>query len=134
MRKLAGWISLTTLALVAVPGPASAGPSAEPGASLVLTWSAPDVSRQVFTAHLTCAPDASDQAEHDASAACAQIATAGGDFTALPGFPVDCSHYQGWRIRTTATGTWSGAPVRYDVLHANICEARKATGAVIFVW
>jgi hypothetical protein len=92
------------------------------------------LSSQVFTATLTCSPNASTQEYHDADRACSDIAEAGGDFTALPGRPgLDCSTYRGWMIRTTATGTWNGQPVNYDVLHENICEVRKATDQV-FVW
>lgn len=54
-----------------------------------------------------------------------------GRVEALPGYWfVNCEHYRGWAIRTTATGEWFGQPVSYDKLHANICEARRATGAV----
>ena len=113
---------------------ASAAETTSPQGTLHLSWSAPEVSLQVFTATLTCSPNTSTEAYHDADLACSDIAEAGGDFTALPGRPgLDCSTYRGWKIRTTATGTWNGQPVSYDVLHENICEARKATDQV-FVW
>ncbi|HEX6024324.1 MAG TPA: SSI family serine proteinase inhibitor [Solirubrobacter sp.] len=123
--SLLGTVGLTT---------ASAAEPAGPVGTLHLTWSAPEVSKQVFSATLTCSPNASSEPYHDADWACADIAAAGGDFRALPGRPgMDCSSYRGWKIRTTATGTWNGRKVNYDVLHANACEFKKATDQV-FVW
>ena len=108
--------------------------TSSPEGTLHLSWSAPEVSLQVFTATLTCSPNASTQDYHDADRACSDIAASGGNLKALPGRPgMNCTTYRGWKIRTTATGTWNGRPVSYDVLHKNICEARKATDQV-FVW
>jgi len=120
------------VALVAIVGPASAARADAPGATLYLTWSAPTVSYQVFSVTLTCFPSGGgEEAYFDADLACSAISAAGGDFTALPGWPfVGCTGYSGWAIRTTATGTWLGRSVAYDRTHANICEARRATGWV----
>jgi len=117
------------LGLVLAPSPVRAD---GPGATLHLTWSAPSVSQQVFTATLTCHPTGGGEESYmDAEAACADLTQAGGNPAALPGWWfVNCTGYQGWAIRTTATGTWFGQPVSYDVLHANVCLARKATGPV----
>src|SRR5215204_6941731 len=76
----------------------SAAQASGPQGTLDLSWSAPEISLQVFTATLTCSPTASTQAYHDAELACSDIAEAGGDFTALPGRPgLDCSTYRGWK-------------------------------------
>jgi hypothetical protein len=90
------------------------------------------VSRQVFAVTLTCFPTGGGEDVYmDAEAACAAVARADGDFEALPGWWfVNCEGYRGWAIRTTATGHWFGQPIAYDELHANICEAKRATGAV----
>ena len=129
-RLLAGLF--LTAAVLGVGATTAQGSS--PEGTLHLSWSAPEVSLQVFTATLTCSPNAGTQEYHDADRACSDIAEAGGDFRALPGRPgLNCATYRGWKIRTTATGTWNGQPVSYDVLHKNICEARKATDQV-FVW
>jgi hypothetical protein len=130
-RRIAGlFLSASILGL----GASAAQGNSPQGQTVHLTWSAPEVSLQVFSATLTCSPNTSTQDYHDVDRACADIAAAGGDFRALPGRPgMDCSKYRGWKIRTTATGTWNGRPVSYDVLHANACEWRKATDQV-FVW
>jgi hypothetical protein len=135
MRALRIRRAVVAAALFALAVQLSAVPavaSAPPGATLNLAWSAPDVSRQVFAVTLTCFPaGGGEDAYMDADAACADLTRAGGDFSALPGSPfISCENYQGWSIRTTATGTWFGHPIHYDVLHANLCHARKATGSV----
>jgi len=116
-----------------------AAPSVAQESTLQLSWSA-KVSLQVFTATLTCSPNASTQDYHDAYRACSDIAQAGGDFKALPGQPgMNCVGYVRWNVpgleefRATATGIWNGQPVSYDIVYKNHCEFRKATGQV-FVW
>ena len=119
------------LALVLV-APSAASATSEPGASLNLNFSAPGVSLQVFTIQLTCHPTGGGDAAYiDADGICSDLTAINGDFNALPGYPfINCANYRGWAIRTWATGHWFGQPVHYDVLHANICEAKKATGRI----
>jgi hypothetical protein len=128
LRALGAFAAAALLTLTC-SSPAAASDSA--GATLYLTWSAPTVSSQVSSVTLTCFPTGGGEDLYfDADAACAALTTANGNFAALTGWWLDCTTYRGWPIRTTATGTWSGRSVNYDVLHANICEARKATGPV----
>lgn len=137
MRILRLITTFATAALLVLTGTSVAAATAtddEPGAVLQLAWSAGG-SNQVFTATLTCSPNTGlDNSYADPDLVCADIAQANGDFNALPGWAfVDCTGYQGWTIRTRATGNWFGTAVNYDVTHANICEARRATGWV-FDW
>jgi len=116
-------------------GTSVASADGEPEAVLHLTWSAPEVSLQVFSATVTCSPDSGLEEQYmDPGPVCAEIAQANGDFDALPGWQfVDCTGYSGWKIRTTATGYAFGKTVNYDKLWPNICEARRGTGWV-FDW
>jgi hypothetical protein len=130
MRILTTAGAMVAAALLAFTptSPVSAADGGSP-ASLTLSWSAPTVSNQVSTATLNCLPASGGGGYMDIEAACADAAAANGDLTALRGWPfVSCAGYRGWPIRTTATGTWLGRSVTYDVVHANVCEARKATG------
>ena len=90
---------LLAAALLGMGGLTAASAASSPQGTLHLSWSAPEVSLQVFTATLTCSPNTSTEEYHDADLACSDIAEAGGDFTALPGRPgLDCSTYRGWKI------------------------------------
>jgi hypothetical protein len=133
IRQVASTFAAAALIASAVSAPASAATGNEPGATLTLSWQAPQASNQVFTTTLTCAPDAGGEDWYlDPVAACTDLRAGDGDFHALPGRLLSCAGVSGWAIRTTATGHWHGQPVSYDETHANWCEARRKLGASLF--
>ncbi|WP_157431544.1 SSI family serine proteinase inhibitor [Actinomadura hibisca] len=119
---LAGTIALLT----ALPAQATVAP---PGAELnlkVTGQSKPD--RGAF---LAC-PGGLGNHPHGEQA-CADLATARGDFEALPGDPHGCTKEYA-PVTAVATGAWYGRPVRWSRTYANACVMDAATGPVFRFW
>lgn len=131
MRILRTVLVLATIALLGLTAgsPASATEPA-PGATLHLSWSA-GTSLQVYSMTLTCSPNGGgDETYSDVDRQCGELMAVNGNFAALGHPGQQCANYQGWTIRTMATGVWFGQPVHHDVVHANMCVARMDTGLV----
>jgi hypothetical protein len=102
-----------------------AGSATRAQSVLTLTVRAADGRSSVT---LRCAPIGGTHPQ--SRAACAAVAQAKGDLTALPAQEgVMCTMIYA-PVTATARGTWHGKPVRYQHTFGNACTMHAATGAV----
>ncbi|MGW3468931.1 SSI family serine proteinase inhibitor [Saccharopolyspora sp. NPDC000995] len=121
-----GVVGVFFAAVVLVPGLAAAasGEDAEQS-TLKLTVTESQESRTVT---LNCDPASGDHPR--ASVACDELHQVEGKFERLdPGQPKNCTK-ESRQTTASAEGTWRGQPVGYQVLLANPCELKAATGSV----
>lgn len=104
-----------------------AGTAAAADGELTMTVS-PENQTTATALTLTCNPDGGDHPNADA--ACAEIESAGGDLSALPGEPSLLCTFIYDPVTVTATGTWRGQEVNYQETFPNTCELIRATGSV----
>ncbi|MFD3652426.1 SSI family serine proteinase inhibitor [Streptomyces sp. NPDC058620] len=76
---------------------------------------------------LTC--PAADPGHPEPTAACAELAEAGGDFDALPGDRHQCTKEYD-PVTAEASGTYQGRPVSWSRTYPNACVLDSATGTV----
>ncbi|CAM5300946.1 subtilase-type protease inhibitor [Streptomyces narbonensis] len=128
----------TGLALVgaAFTGTASAAPeSLYAPSALVMTigeGEGPSSGTVVRAVTLSCAPTASGT-HPDPEAACAELASADGDFASLTDLREDRPCTREWNpVTVTGDGVWEGRRVSWSATYGNPCElrARTAEGAV----
>jgi hypothetical protein len=99
-----------------------------PPPSTVLFLSVAPRNAPINTAVLFCEPPGGLHPR--AEAACADIATADGDFTKLPGlYQVICDDIYD-PVIATAFGWWKGRLTWFQRTYANMCELRGDTGPV----
>ncbi|MBC6447163.1 SSI family serine proteinase inhibitor [Actinokineospora xionganensis] len=122
LRKVLIAASIAATA-VATAQPASATPTT---ASLVLTYQHEGDPMRVGT--LRCGPAAGHHRSPEA--ACAQLASVTGDFTALLVHPDRACPLHVDPVRVTATGVWGDRRVSYDETFGNACQLFVETGAV----
>lgn len=120
-----------TLALTGAVPPAQADddvvPGPKPTRGLFLTVSGSE-NTWIRGVMLNCPPKPSEH-HPEATAACAALDKANGEFDSLP---VD-SHACTKRfdpVTVSATGTWRGRPTAWNKTYSNPCELDVATGAV----
>ncbi|MEU5848238.1 SSI family serine proteinase inhibitor [Saccharopolyspora shandongensis] len=120
-----GAVSVVFAAAVLVPGVASATSDAAEQSTLKLTVTE---SQKTRTVTLTCDPA---RGEHPrASDACAELQRVDGKFERLnQGEPKSCTK-ESRQVNASAEGTWRGQPVGYQVMLANPCTLKAATGSV----
>ncbi|MGX1883021.1 SSI family serine proteinase inhibitor [Streptomyces sp. NPDC055287] len=121
-------VVLLALAGAALPARAAAVPDEPtPSRGLFLTVSGSE-STWIRGVLLECAPGPSGH-HPDASAACAALGKANGDFDKLPGNPRACTK-QYEPVTVSATGSWGGVPTAWHKTYPNACVLDTATGAV----
>ncbi|MEV0088618.1 SSI family serine proteinase inhibitor [Saccharopolyspora sp. NPDC050642] len=120
-----GVVSVVFAAAVLVPGVASATSDGAGQSTLKLTVTESQKSRTVT---LTCDPA---RGEHPrATDACTELQRVDGKFERLDlGEPKSCTK-ESRPVNASAEGTWRGQPVGYQVLLANPCALKAATGSV----
>lgn len=132
-------ISRTLLAATAVAGAAltpaahaaPATPVAPPHPATLMNLSVQpdDQARDSRTAVLTCDPDGGTHP--DAAGACRTLASADGNFHALPAAHSNVMCPQVYKpVVFTAHGTWHDRPVQFQKRFANACQASVHTGQV----
>lgn len=123
-------ITVTALGLalgLAVPA-APAASADEPVGSYTLDIKSL-INFQITEVTLTCEPTGGNHP--DADAACADLAAANGDISAIPSLPGSC----GWNspVAINAFGTWAGQSEAYGGgRFDNLCDANLATGGHVF--
>lgn len=144
IARSAGTLAAVAMLAVSlfVAAPASAAGSSQNVSSalgataLVLTVAPADVGLGVDlenvqlpkVAVLVCDPAAGTHP--DASAACDAIATANGDFNALPSEPDAICTMIYAPATATATGLWHGRSVNFEKTYSNACLMQAETGPV----
>lgn len=116
--------------LLAIVWPSSAGPvtESEGTTEMRLTISGSDVSPSLRAHQLTCEPPGGDHPYR--TAACRDLAIAGGDFSALPGEPERTCTGLYDPVTATALGQWQGFPLRFQRTYVNKCNLTAYTGPV----
>lgn len=115
----------------AAPAPAAPAPAAPPHQATFMNLSVQpnDQAREARTAVLTCNPDGGTHP--DAAAACRTLASAHGDFHALPTAHSNVMCPQVYKpVVFTAHGTWHDRPVQFQKKFPNACQASVQTGQV----
>lgn len=117
---------LAGAAAPATAAPAPTGTRAE-GATSRLALTVAPVGGGARSVWLSCHPVRGSHPR--AAAACAELATAGGDPARMPGEDRVCLQVYA-PVTALATGRWRGRSVRYRQTFGNDCVMDVATGAV----
>ena len=123
-----GGLLSAALLLLACAAPAVAAPADSfPGDHLYLTVTKGDArSSDTRGTLLLCDPP---QGHRHAAEACAELAAADGDITAIPAKDVFCSMIYA-PVGVHARGEWHGRPVEYTETFSNGCVMAARTGSV----
>jgi hypothetical protein len=126
-------LAATTVAGAALTPAAHAAPTAPAAPPHEVTFMnlsvQPEQARDARTAVLTCDP--AGGTHPNAAAACQTLATANGDFQALPTAHSNVVCPQIYKpVVFTARGTWHDKPVQFQKKFANACQASAQTGQV----
>jgi hypothetical protein len=132
--NLRSTVVLAGAALVAGMLPAAAVASdRSPAPTTRLVISVKEQGEKRLVANLRCHPPIGDHPNR--SSACAEIESAGGDFTKLPGRQTFAACPKIYRpVRARANGLAEGRSVDYDRTFPNRCELGVATGSVFEIW
>jgi hypothetical protein len=120
-------LAAVTLLSTVLAGTASATSPDHPSSKLTLTVKSPQGAST--TVQLRCHPTGGSHPSPDR--ACRAVASADGDFDALPGTPQLLACTMEYRpVVAVARGRWAGENVRWKHKFGNRCAMRSATGVV----
>jgi Subtilisin inhibitor-like len=126
---LASFMAVSPMVAQASQGQAPDGGQAPPRSTKMLFLSVTTRTGPITTAVLTCDPPGG--LHPDPRGACADLETAGGDFTKLPDRRplILCPDIYD-PVLATAFGWWDGRVVWYSQIHSNSCQMYGVTGPV----
>jgi len=116
----------SVLAMVAVlAGHPDYGSAPRPGSKLTLSYLAE--AGYAAAVKITCEP--AGGAHPEVAEACATLARTGADPSKITPEPTMCILVYS-PITAEISGTWRGTPVAWKRTYGNVCEMRRATGAL----
>ncbi|MFF0744800.1 subtilase-type protease inhibitor [Streptomyces sp. NPDC004111] len=127
MRIRSAAVLVTALLALAPAATAVASGHPAPEKGLLLTVSGAE-GTWIRGVGLVCSPPVGG-GHPEATAACADLTWARGNFDALPGDPHLCTKEYD-PVTATADGTWRGQPVHWKKSFGNACMLDAATGPV----